>query len=136
MAQLRKKIFIFVLLVFCFWWLNLTNISYWAAKVPKVICVWLPWCDKWKDWNLTELKTNKAEVIAPLQKLISEAIKYVSILAVLALMWSGIMYLVSIWEEEKTKKAKTWIMWSLISVILSVSAFSIISLINKLTIGS
>jgi hypothetical protein len=41
-------------------------------------------------------------------------IKYTSVIAVIALMIAGIMYLISGGEEEKIKKAKRWIIWALI----------------------
>jgi hypothetical protein len=63
-----------------------------------------------------------------------ELIKYVAVVAVLSVMISGVLYLVSGWEEEKVKKAKTWIIWSLVWVFLSVSAWWMINLLNTLTI--
>jgi hypothetical protein len=45
------------------------------------------------------------------------------------------MYLLSGWDDEKTKKAKYWIIYSLLWVIISVSAWGIINLINNLKIG-
>jgi len=66
--------------------------------------------------------------------LIAEVIKYVAVFAVIALMISGILYLISGGEEEKIKKAKTWIIWSLVGVLLSVSSWFIINLINNLYI--
>jgi hypothetical protein len=66
--------------------------------------------------------------------LIWEFIKYVAVVAVITLMISGIMYLVSGWEEEKVKKAKTWIIWSLVWVFFSVSAWWIINVLNSLSI--
>ena len=68
--------------------------------------------------------------------LITTMIKYVAIIAVIALMLSWIMYLISGWEEEKVKKAKNWIIWSLIWVLLSISAMWIIELINKLHLNN
>jgi hypothetical protein len=41
-------------------------------------------------------------------------LQYVSVVAVIALMLSGFLYLLSGGEEEKTKKAKNWIIWSLV----------------------
>lgn len=62
-------------------------------------------------------------------------IKYTAVLAVVALMIAGIMYLVSGGEEERVKKAKKWIIWSLIGVLVSVSAWFIVNVINNLYIG-
>jgi hypothetical protein len=62
-------------------------------------------------------------------------IKYTAVLAVLALMVSGIMYLISGGEEEKVNNAKKWIIWSLVGVFFSVSAWMIIGLINNFTLN-
>jgi hypothetical protein len=45
------------------------------------------------------------------------------------------MYLLSSWEEEKANKAKKWIIYSLIGVFISVSAWWIINLLNNIKIG-
>ena len=50
-------------------------------------------------------------------------------------MISGIMYMLSWGQEEKIKKAKTWIIWSLVWVLLSISSWYIINIINNLYIG-
>jgi len=67
-------------------------------------------------------------------ELISNMIKYVAVIAVITVMLSWIMYLISGWEEEKVKKAKNWIIWSLVWVFLSVSAMAIIKIINNIYI--
>jgi hypothetical protein len=41
-------------------------------------------------------------------------IQYVPVVAVVALTLSGIMYILSGGDDEKVKKAKNWITWSLI----------------------
>jgi len=43
------------------------------------------------------------------------------------------MYLISGGEEEKVKKAKTWIIWSLVGVFLSISAWGIIGILNEIS---
>ncbi len=50
------------------------------------------------------------------------------------MMLSGFMYLLSGGDEEKVKKAKMWITWSLIGVLLSVSSWYIINIINNFRI--
>jgi hypothetical protein len=50
-------------------------------------------------------------------------------------MLAWIMYLVSGWEDEKVKKAKKWIIWSLIWVLISTSAWAIINLVNSFKIN-
>ena len=43
-------------------------------------------------------------------------IQYVAVIAVIAVMIGGIMYLLSSGEEEKTQKAKNIIIWALVGV--------------------
>ncbi len=112
-----KKIF-FGLVVF------ISNFSIIFARAP-INCEWLPWCD---SDNLEIVEIVGSNIIA-------EMIQYVSVLAVIALMASGIMYMFSDWDEEKTKKAKSWILWSLTSVVLSISSYYIVTTIVWIQIG-
>ena len=91
------------------------------SATPNIVCVGLPWCSS--DWGDAE------PFIATI---IANVIQYIAVIAVIALMISGIMYIVSSWEEEKTKRAKNWIIWSLVWVFLSISASGIIGLVNTL----
>jgi type IV secretory pathway VirB2 component (pilin) len=65
---------------------------------------------------------------------VSEFTKFVAVIAVFAIIFSWIMYLLSNWDETKTNKAKYWILYSLIWVIVSVSAWWIINLLNNLSL--
>jgi hypothetical protein len=60
-------------------------------------------------------------------------IQYVAIFAVIGLMISGVMYLFSGWEEEKVARAKRWITWSLVWVVVSLSAWFIISTLGNIS---
>lgn len=103
-----------------------------AANAPTINCYGLPWCnddskqspsdaDVWGEhWNMLEFIIN----------IIHSMLQYVTVIAVIALMISGIMYLLSGGEEEKVKKAKNWIIWSLVGVIVSMSSWFLVSLIN------
>ena len=109
--------------------LSLVSLQSYVYSVAPNICewTWLPGC----EWN-----SDKKAVEWFVSNLTAEVIKYVAVVAVVALMISGIMYLVSWWEEEKTKRAKRWLIWSLVWVFLSISAWSIINIINNLVIDA
>jgi len=95
------------------------------AEGPKIECNGLPGCD-----------TDDVKIIEKVgSNIIAEMIKYVAVLAVIALMISGVMYMFSDWEEEKTKKAKSWILWSLTAVVLSISSYYIVTTIAWIQIG-
>lgn len=89
-------------------------------KIPEG----LPW-EGWGDDVVEKVSSN----------IIAEMIKYVVVLAVIALMISWIMYMFSNGEEEKTKKAKSWIIWSLTAVVLSISSYYIVTTIAWIQIN-
>lgn len=117
-----KKLF-FLFLVYLSIWVSF------ASTPPVIKCDWLPGC----QWNNTDLDTVTARISDFIWKVL---IQYVAVFAVIALMISWIMYLLSSWDEEKVKKAKSWIIWSLVWVFLSVSAWFIIGFINNISISN
>lgn len=100
-----------------------------AGSPPDVVCDWLPGCSSGGAWQAG------GAFFSFLWELISQTIQYVAVVAVIALMISGIMYLISGWEEEKVAKAKKMILWSLVWVLLSTSAWAIINLLNSFSIN-
>lgn len=109
------------------WWWKYKN---WNA--PTINCKWLPWCDY--SIGSTNVVVKNNAVFNFTSNVISNLINYVAVFAVLALIISWIMYILSGWDEDKTKTAKNWIIWSLVWVFLSISAWSIISIINNFSI--
>ncbi len=102
--------------------------------LPRVNCAWLPWCIS--DWlNTSWDSTSKDIGISFVKRIIWEFIQIVSVFAVFALIFSWVMYLLSSWEEEKANKAKKWIIWSLVWVFLSISAWWIINFLNNIKIN-
>ena len=118
-----KNVFIFTFIVL------ITKINTYALDTPpEVHCDGLPWCTS--DWSW-----NWDVVIKAASNITATIIKFVAVCAVIALMISWIMYMISSWEDEKTKKAKSWIIWSLVAVVLSTSAYYIVEVINNTKIG-
>lgn len=76
------------------------------AASPEIDCGSLPGCDG-GSLDGSGITTIIANVIATV-------IKYVAVIAVLAVMYGGVLYLLSSGEEEKTKKAKNVIIWALL----------------------
>lgn len=115
-----KKIIITLFLFFF-------SFSFSFATQPEINWEWLPGYVSW---------TNSGNIwIEVLSSIIWQIIQLVAAVAVIALIISWIMYMISWWEDEKVKKAKTWIIWSLVWVILSISAWWIINMISKITIS-
>lgn len=104
----------------------ITTQSTYAAQIPPIDCGNLPGC-----WNGG---ASKDETFSIIGKVIETGIQYVAVIAVIAVMIGGVMYLISSWEEEKTKKAKNVIIWALVWVFISVAAYSLVSIINNFRI--
>lgn len=124
--MLRK---IFVLCILLFSGLNTV-----LADVPEVNCIWLPWCGQNEASEAFKWDLSKNVWLELVTSIIWQVIQFVAVVAVISLILSGILYLFSWWEEEKAKKAKSWIIWSLVWVIVSISAWWIIGILNKITI--
>ncbi len=116
--------------------LLLTNIfvSNTYAEAPSVNCFWLPWCSDSNIEKPTDANIENNIWTEVISNIIGQAIQFVAVIAVISLIASWFLYLISWWEEEKVKKAKTWIIWSLAWVLLSISAWWIVSMLNKITI--
>jgi len=103
-----------------------------AQEAPGIWGQWLPWDvnnESWLSWNYDNSPFERfANTFA------SEFIKFVAAVAVISLMISGIMLIISGGEEEKFKKAKTWFIWSLAWVLVSLSAWFLINFLNNLRI--
>jgi len=106
-----KKVFFYIVAI-------IFNINILLAKWPEILDTWLPGSGWWDD-VIVKVSSN----------IIAQMIKYVAVLAVIALMISWVMYMFSDWDEEKTKKAKSWILWSLTAVVLSISSYYIVTTI-------
>lgn len=89
---------------------------------PDVAWAWLPWSSS--SWE--------AIVSTYIPRIITTIIKYTAVIAVISIIISWIMYMLSFWREDKAKKAKSWIIYSLVWVLISVSAYAIINLINSI----
>ncbi len=101
---------------------------------PWVVCYGLPGCNATSTGMVDRSNQWEKEVFSLLWNVISEWIQYVAVIAVLSLIISGIMFVLAAGEEEKITKARKWIIWSLVWVLLSISAWSIINLLNTFKI--
>lgn len=120
------KLFIFVL-SYCIWSIHTV-----LADAPVINCYWLPGCEDKKSHAPSPANIDKDVFWDLIWNLIQMLIQYVPVVAVVALTLSGIMYMLSGGDDEKVKKAKNWITWSLVWVIFSLSAWSIVNILNTL----
>lgn len=96
-----------------FLFLTIALLSYFSvasAAVPDINCGGLP------------CPTSESNLYNVIGNVIATGIKYVAVVAVVAVMIGGIMYILSGGQEEKTKQAKNIIIWALVGTFLSVAA--------------
>jgi len=97
-----------------------------TVAAPEMYCApWMPWCN-------AKTKVDNEGVLTIWDTIIATAIQYVAVFAVLALTYGWVQYLLAAGEEEKAKKAKTTITWSLIGVLVSTGAWMIVNLVTSL----
>ncbi len=118
---MKKYILFLVSLYFVF----ITNVF---ASSPTVVCGWLPGCE---DGNAIWWKS----FFSFIWNVISTWIKFVAVIAVISLVLAWMMYILSAWEDEKVKKAKSWIIWSLVWVLISTSAWALVNVANNFRIN-
>ncbi|MDD3793186.1 MAG: pilin [Candidatus Gracilibacteria bacterium] len=126
-----KKIFLLFVFLFSFSYQNLT-----FSAEPEINCVGLPGC---VDTNIQKPGTpDISNNIGArfMSNIIGEFIQIVAVFAVFALIFSGVLYLLSSGDEEKANKAKKWIIWSLVGVLLSISSWGIINFLNNIRINN
>ncbi len=106
-----------------------------ASTVPVINCKGLPGC---ADSNITSPSTadiSKNIANDYIVAVINITINLVGVIAVFALIFGGIFYIVSGGNEEKTGKAKKIILWALAGVILAGLSWSIVKMLNNISIS-
>jgi len=127
-----KKIILSFSIIFLLFWFNPT---FWS-NAPVVNCVWLPGCVDDKITKPSPADVSQNLWVEFIGNFIGLLIQIVAVIAVFSLILSWVMYLISVWDEEKVNKAKKWIIWSLVGVFLSISAWWIIGFINGISISN
>lgn len=69
-----------------------------------------------------------------ISSMIKQVVLYTGVLAILALTWGGFLFITAFGQDEQVKKAKSVIKFAFIGVILSISAYAIIDIVNRLTV--
>ncbi len=132
--NIRKILLALVFIIFC-----LNIYSYASALNLPVNCAGLAWCDAQSISDPANWEVKEDKLFAFAWTFISEWIKIVAVVAVVALMLAWLNLVVGwwlSWEEEKVSQAKKWVLWAMVWVILSVSAWFIINIINELKIDN
>jgi len=137
MNKILKKIILFLLLILAISSIynNLGYANKDKVTTPEVHCIWLPWCEDEKVWVPKENITINSKwnlVTRFLSNTVWTLIWYTTAIWVIAIMFSGFIYMTSGWDEEKANKAKKWITWILTWVIASLLAYTAINIIDNL----
>lgn len=129
--MIRTKIIVLLANILLLWWIFLAP-AY--AKIEKPQSMWLPTFSTNKDLVGDVVQVRKDNPHGFLTKWIAEWIKYVWLLAVISLIIGWFMYMISYWSDDKTKKAKNIIMYSIIGVLVSIAAYSLVDIINNISL--
>ncbi|EKE29475.1 MAG: hypothetical protein ACD_2C00165G0001 [uncultured bacterium (gcode 4)] len=105
------------------------------ADIKSPDSMWLPRFGEKDEIVFWLLESNKPNPHWFIVNTIAEWIKYIWLLAVLSLTIWWIMYMTSYWTDEKTKKAKNIIMYSIIWVVVSMGAFALVEIVNNINLN-
>lgn len=122
---LKKKIFLFVIVITNLF--TITVFANWIKWPDEDVSGWLPFQTTGSFW-----KNTSQEFIS---KWISEAIKYLGLIAVVTLTIWWIMYIISFWSDDKTKRAKNVIVYSIVGVVVAMAAYLLIDIVNNIKLG-
>ena len=81
--------------------------------------------------NLVTISEDPYQIIT---NIISYAIGITAILGVIGITWGGIQMILAVGEDEKMKKARYMIIFSLVGVVVSGMAYGIVNLIGNIRI--
>ena len=90
------------------------------------------------DW-LPELvqygSTGKGndDAVGGIIKIIKLIIQYTAVIAVIAVIYWGIQYVLSFWADDKIKKAKWIIIYALVWVGLSIAAYTMVAIVASVS---
>ena len=103
---------------------------------PKLVCSWLPWCNSSEaNWTSTQWFTTDKWFLGYIWNITAELIKYVAVISVFALIYAWINYILSMWADDKAKKAQKAIVRSLIWVVVANWAWLLVNLANSFKIN-
>ena len=94
-----------------------------AAQILQACWAWTQWVDP-----ITFYSNDEDGVRQYIEKTASVAISFWALLAVGAIVWSGIQYTKAYGEDEKLKKAKTTAIYAFIWLILLMASFGLVDI--------
>lgn len=139
-----KKIFLFIILSVVWFWFNFSQTNLYASNTntySNSIFRWsateIPYC-KWnqcwiEQWvrsikNIDWIE-NEASASEYIQRVTKYVLWFLALIATLFIIYSWFVLLTSAWDEEKAKKSKTIIMYSIIWIIIIFLAWPIVDFV-------
>lgn len=134
MKLLIKLIVVFLLIISNFSWVDAGSIfSIWEDAKLQVDCAWDDDCDL--KWWIEKVKNtvNDIEKDRKFSQYVQDVIQYIlgfiSLVAVIYIIYAGFMILIWAWDEDKLKKSKQTILYVIIWIVLIWLAYSIVAFI-------
>lgn len=81
------------------------------------------------DTNISKTRDIKELIIAWMKF----AIQIVLLVAVIAIVWAGILYITSFGEDGRTETARNIIKWVVVGIIIMLSAYAIVNTVMSVT---
>lgn len=80
------------------------------------------------------LATNP-DIIAVILRIVNFMLGLVAVLALAAMIWGALMYILSLGDEGKTEKAKKVILYAIVGVLVAGVSFVLLSVVRNLLVG-
>lgn len=134
---MKSKILIFIL--FIIWSLFVFSNTYATNSIFNNTTTEIPYC-KWNDcwikqWvesiKSIEWMENKASASQYIQRVTKYILWFLALVATLFIIYSWFVLLTWAWDEEKSKKSKTIIVYSLLWIVIIFLAWPIVDFILK-----
>lgn len=78
--------------------------------------------------------TVSVDPVSIMTNIISYSIGIAAVLGVIGITWWGIQMILAIWEDEKMKKARYIVLYSIVGVIVAWLAYGIVNLVGNFRI--
>ncbi len=129
-----KKILVFIVLLFSFIWIqNISFAEFWAEKTGNIYANVKNWLVKWIEITKNTLKwvETKQSFSDYVQSIVAWLLTFLSLVALIYIIYTWFMIIFSWWEDEKMKNQKKTIVAVIIWIIIIWLAYSIVLTLFK-----
>jgi len=139
------KYTLFFITFFIFLFTFSLNICNWSNSLFDNSNEEIPYCnDDWECWVIQwieavkdiEAVENEKKASQYIQDIVKYILSFLALVATLIIIYAWFTVLISVWDEEKTKKSKQMIIYSIIWLVIIFMAWPIINfVIDVLNVG-